>query len=99
MKKVVCPVCKQQGEKSTVTPRATFRTAMGGGSFYDEEGDYHSHDPNIHTKPFVCSNNHHFRRVFYMPCGTCGYVRAEDKWEYHDKEEKKWVKIDVCLPS
>jgi hypothetical protein len=68
---VKCPWCVARGERSTLTPTMCFVTAMMGRSFYDEEGEWHVHDPNGDGRAFVCSNGHEFY-AGDRGCPACG---------------------------
>lgn len=59
---MICPVCKSEGLKSTVSPGATFGTCMGySHGHYDEAGQWVAHrDPNLYTTDYSCSRGHHF---------------------------------------
>lgn len=53
--RIVCQQCRKQGEKSVVRFGVAFKTGMCVLEFYDEEGLFHSHDPNISSRTFTCS--------------------------------------------
>lgn len=55
---VICPTCKEAGQKSTVTPGACQTTLAMPLSYYDEDGRFHYDDPNITTCQYRCSNGH-----------------------------------------
>jgi hypothetical protein len=55
---VICEACKSEGKKSHVFPGMTMSTAAYCAPFYDEEGRLHSHDSNIRTTDYRCSNGH-----------------------------------------
>jgi len=55
-----CPECLKLGLKSTIEIGATTTTAMTTYEYYDEDGKYHRHDPNIRYTNYLCSNHHHF---------------------------------------
>jgi hypothetical protein len=73
--RVLCPECKATGLKSRVNPGMAMETCMGVDSYYDEEGRYHRHDPNITTQGFVCSNGHSWytKTPSVCWCGKAGY--------------------------
>lgn len=56
--KVICPKCEAAGEKSTVRYRGGSTTLMACSPFYDEDGEYHSHDTNTVTTGYECSGGH-----------------------------------------
>ena len=55
-----CPICKKEGLKSTVSIGGCWTTLLGFTPSYDEDGKYHSNDPNITTCDAWCSNGHSF---------------------------------------
>lgn len=69
---VFCAECKAQGLKSRVMPGMSFSTLMSWDPYYDEEGHYHSHDPNTVTTAYMCSNAHRWQAKRKHPCPTCG---------------------------
>jgi hypothetical protein len=61
---LICPVCKELGEKSTVHPYgASTCTLMAPVDYYDEDGNHVYHDPNSCTYQYRCSKGHEFSRV------------------------------------
>ena len=68
-----CPVCVKLGLKSTLTEGAGMSTMMYSAPYYDEDGNYHNHDPNTHTHTLACSNGHKMtvsHKSGCIPCGT-----------------------------
>jgi hypothetical protein len=55
---MICEECRKQGLKSKVFIGMQTCTAMYSDSYYDEDGNYHFHDPNITTTVYSCSNDH-----------------------------------------
>ena len=53
-----CPICEKEDRKSNVYIGTTMSTLMYAESYYDENGDFHSNDPNTHTTSYSCSNGH-----------------------------------------
>lgn len=49
-------------------------TAMYCAPYYDEKGQYHHHDMNIHSKSMRCSRGHEYTLNTYCEC-ACGWVR------------------------
>ena len=41
--------------------------------FYDSAGNYHHHDPNIHTTSYRCSNGHSWTFRQKHICPSCDY--------------------------
>ena len=54
----ICPYCAANGEKSIVYDNGGTSTLMAWTPYYDEDGVYHSDDPNIYTNNYSCSNGH-----------------------------------------
>lgn len=73
-----CPWCVKEDKRSTLTPLASFRTAMGWEPYYDEDGRYHTHDPNAGAPRFMCSRGHDFLATYY-PCNSCNWGYKEAK--------------------
>jgi len=69
---VICEACKQQGLRSTVTEGGSMSTLMHCPSFYDEDGKLHTHDSNVTTHRFRCSNGHSFSTQSRGSC-WCGW--------------------------
>lgn len=63
-----CPFCQEEGKKSIVTPHGGTSTLLGFSTYYDEDGNYHSHDPNKLTKDYSCSNGHKWFETFKPEC-------------------------------
>jgi hypothetical protein len=53
-----CPECVQNNQKSRVAVGGSTRTLLGFTPFYDEDGNYHNHDPNTTSTQYSCSNGH-----------------------------------------
>lgn len=73
-----CPACVEAGERSEVYPQGCGVTCMGWSPHYDEDGNYHTHNPNKAGGLFRCSNGHRFVGE-WKPCGSCdwGYQPAK----------------------
>jgi len=65
---MICKQCQDQGTKSRVTPLGGTETLLGFNPYYDEEGRYHSHDPNTFTGRYKCSNDHEWIEQETTPC-------------------------------
>ena len=81
---MICPVCKENNEKSTVTSHGSMSTLMAYMSTYDEEGHMHYHDGNRITTDFTCSNGHKFASVRKgSPCPSypehCDYDGGDEE--------------------
>lgn len=53
-----CPICVKEGLKSRVYVGGTQATLMYATPYYDEDGNYHSNDPNTRYTDYSCSNGH-----------------------------------------
>ena len=70
---MICPQCKEEGLKSTITATSMYATtAMAYHTYYDEEGRYHQHNPNRSTARLSCSKGHELVHVFQPGCGVEG---------------------------
>lgn len=81
---VICPLCRKAELKSRVyaLPRTSF--CMAWEPYYDEEGRFHMHDPNISVEPYRCSLGHRFN-VRCQGCGSCDWKpSAKDCFERAD---------------
>lgn len=70
---MICPICKAEGQTSTVTAGAGISTAMYCPPFCDENGRYHDHDRNVSEAMCRCSRGHTFTSVRYNSC-WCGWT-------------------------
>ena len=68
-----CPECETSGTKSKVFPQGGTVTLLGFEPFYDEDGNYHRHDPNTITSGYRCSEGHSWtsRRKAACPHKEC----------------------------
>lgn len=66
-----CKQCEVEGEKSVVHVGPAFTTLMAGQEFYDEEGRWHNHDPNITTQSYRCSQGHSWSEDRRSKCRAC----------------------------
>ena len=67
-----CEICEKEGLKSQIHIGGSVSTVMGYHQYYDEDGKHHSHDPNIRTTQYSCSNGHSFARQESGSC-WCGW--------------------------
>lgn len=74
-----CPICVEQGRKSRLYGGMGTRTAMGWTAFYDEDGAFHSHDPNWGAYGYQCSNGHSLTLQELRSCPSCDY--GERLWK------------------
>ena len=56
--KMFCPQCQKEGLKSCVYEEGGTSTLVGFIAYYDEDGNYHKNDPNIHTLYYSCTQGH-----------------------------------------
>lgn len=82
-----CPVCQFQGLKSIVYQGGCTATLLGWQPYYDEEGRYHSEDPNTTTCGYRCSNGHHFSTSCQR--GQC--ATGANIYEGMDKHDWPWI--------
>lgn len=70
-----CPECEKLGIKSTVRHNGGLTTLVSYFPYYDEDGEYHDHDPNRNTFFFECSEGHEFTTYSTHPCPNpkCDY--------------------------
>lgn len=79
-----CPECIKQGLRSRVkpdlTPKIRHAVYIIVKTYWDEDGVYHSHDPEITTTHYLCSNGHEFSKTRQNPCGApgCDYGRLKE---------------------
>ncbi len=80
-KKKFCPMCSKEGKKSRITCGNISVMCMGSLPYYDDEGEYHDHDPNTHSAYFYCSNDHKWVECSTQPCPNpkCDYGESEPK--------------------
>lgn len=63
-----CPECVKNNQKSIMSVGTSMTTLMYSAPFYDEEGRYHSHNPNTTTTEYSCSNGHRWRESVKPKC-------------------------------
>lgn len=57
-KKRICEECHLLGQKSRVTQGYSRSTLSMPHSYWDEEGDFHTHNNNVTTTEYRCSKGH-----------------------------------------
>lgn len=85
---VRCPVCIQDGTKSTVRRLHTYNkvkypyTNDSGVSddFWDDNGNPHHHSDEIKYKYYKCSLEHEFKIEYMSRCITCEHKHFEKKY-------------------
>lgn len=78
---MVCPYCKDEGKKSTVTPYGNQVSTLLGYSpgHYDETGEWVRHpDPNYHRRSYECSNGHRYTVTSKEGKPDSTYLNATD---------------------
>jgi hypothetical protein len=60
---------------------------MAGDTYYDEDGRYHNHDPNITT--FSCSRGHSWGESRQHECQTCAADNVRKRSGYAPKDGAK----------
>jgi len=74
-----CPVCEKENLKSRVYPGVSMRTLMYCTPYYDEDGNYHSHDSNTTTTNYSCSNGHQWSESSKGVCPSCDFGKDSKK--------------------
>jgi hypothetical protein len=70
---MICNQCKKEGLTSKIYRGECKTTAMYYPPFYDENGIQHTHDNNVKTINYACSNNHKWVEQRYNTC-WCGWT-------------------------
>jgi hypothetical protein len=66
-----CKECKAENKKSKVYVGSQTTTLLGWFPYYDEDGEFHNHDPNTITTNYSCSNGHIWSEKTKSKCMTC----------------------------
>ena len=53
-----CSQCETNGLKSKIYIGGSTSTAMLADIYFDEDGNYHSHNGNSYTTEYCCTNGH-----------------------------------------
>lgn len=74
-----CPDCVKENKKSSIQIGMTTSTCMYFPPFYDEEGEFHSHDSNGTSTSYHCSNGHSFNehRTNSCPNPKCDWGKKK----------------------
>lgn len=70
---MICQTCKKENQKSTVRSSygsVTLRTVE---NYWDEDGNYHAHNPNLHSLAYTCSRGHKWDGSYYPMCPAGDY--------------------------
>ena len=91
-----CPVCEKENQTSRVyADDGGIVTLVGYCPYYDEDGKYHSHDPNVMTSTYTCSNRHYFQIKRSNKC-WCGWNKEkEDEVTILDNSQSPWGIITI----
>lgn len=78
---MLCPACQREGKRSIVrittdATKAALADKLPKNHYFDEDGQEHSHDPNIIRTDYRCSNDHVFYELSSWGC-WCGYKACE----------------------
>jgi hypothetical protein len=73
-----CPRCVEEGRTSKVYSEGGRTTLRGYTPYYDEDGVYHSHNPNRITTSYRCSNDHKWRVCGRTSCPSCDFGRTPE---------------------
>ena len=69
---MICPECRSAGLKSQVYLGMRERSAMSVAPYWDEDGQYHSHNLSSSTTQYSCSNGHRWSETRRGRC-WCGW--------------------------
>jgi len=84
-----CPKCVEQGKRSKLYGGdGGTRTLMSFTVYHDEDGQYHSHDPNRLTSGYQCSEGHRFSVTYSSACPSCTYGHNPIEVRYFEDEVK-----------
>jgi hypothetical protein len=83
---MICPVCKKEGTTSRVVRGHSSSTLVHYEGYYDEQGKYHSDDPNTTTTDYKCSNGHRFEVAVQRGKETITIISPKPE---KDVQEKK----------
>lgn len=70
---ILCPQCKKLKQKSKVYLIGSTKTLLGWSPYWDEEGRYHSHDPNKVRTGYNCNRGHTWEIEELEPCPNGDY--------------------------
>lgn len=70
---MICPKCKEMGQKSTIACLGGTVTCAYYQPYYDEEGAYHHHDGNMRNYNYSCSNGHRITVNSTAKCSSCSW--------------------------
>jgi hypothetical protein len=67
-----CFQCETNGLKSKIYIGMSSSTCMSVYAYYDEDRNYHSHNGNIYTTAYSCSNLHQWKLI--LPKLKCPFI-------------------------
>ena len=68
-----CPTCVAEGVRSRLTISPGMTTLMYSAPYYDEDGIYHSHDPNTTSFGWQCTEGHKGNSERGTRCPSCDW--------------------------
>lgn len=89
-----CPQCVANGNKSIVYTHGGSSTLLSFTPYYDEEGLFHNHDPNVFTNGYSCNKGHKWSVKALRPCLNCDYGQETDA-EPMECPECKEVQLEL----
>lgn len=79
-----CIKCAGEGKTSRLNELGSSTTCLGWGTYYDEAGKYHNHDPNRINTGYVCSNGHSFSILTKRKCPNCDYGSEDGAVKFYE---------------
>ena len=92
---MICPRCKELGNKSSVTVGYSMSTLMYCPPYYDSEGILHNHDSNHHTATYTCSGGHDISVSSIRKCPSCSYGSDKEVVTVRDREPITISNVDI----
>jgi len=73
-RKVICQDCMVAGQTSIVRSNQLMTMQKGQyDHYYDEQGNYHRHNPDITIESFTCSKGHSWKERWSVKCSSCDF--------------------------
>ena len=82
-----CPVCSEKNMKSSIYVGMSTSTLMYCTPYYDEDGNYHSHDSNTHSTSYSCTKGHQWSESSTGTCPSCDFGKDSKCVTIHNSEE------------
>lgn len=73
---MICQACSNSAQRSTVRILGTKQSKIPTDVYFDEDGQQHSHNPNVVTTHYRCSNGHRFEERSSWQC-FCGWMKLK----------------------